>query len=542
MRESASVFEIPELLDMICSGLQLRDIKDCTACCKSWYSVFGPYRFRSLRIVPSDRGRIKFLYHNSHLIRKLDINLQVLKTFGAPRCTRLQELGITLTDGTQDEETDSENSEVGEDSEDCEDDVDLLDMPAQSKIKSNKSRRTAYLIRKNQHLQALTVRAASQSSKALTWPTLNVIMGHAFLVKIKLDVRNCCSLMRLVNYLPSQLQELDIRRYSPAQRNWYGNMCFAQLLLKYENLVLGLRRLILAGGGECINWHILMDLPMKFPNLEELHLPFMECQDEAMYNNAKLAKVLDSHCNRLRTLSSDLCGPKCAPSKRMCVLLRGSSKGFKQLSLCVNTCHHHNWRSDGMGYFTSDDDDTTLDDDFHLSDDALVLKVIPDTSTANTIEVLRLDPAAFIESDHVIKILERCPRLREFWVRRMDEDCDGIDVSDLALSMDTPWSCQNTLEVLGLEVHNRKIGMEWGSLAGKRRKTCRAIRRLLLELRSFSKLATLDIDWQLQAEWSPIHIEPRMTLSLTDMNQDDDEEDLILITKEDMKWMGLSQP
>ncbi|KAK3824744.1 MAG: hypothetical protein J3Q66DRAFT_325948 [Benniella sp.] len=538
MRESASVFEIPELLDIICSGLQLPDIKNCTVCCKSWYSVFGPYRFRSLRIVHSDRGRIKFLYPNSRLIRKLDISLQVLKTFGAPRCTRLQELGILSQNGTQDEETDSEVSEVSEENEDCEDDVRLLDMPAQFKIKSNKFRGAAYLIRKNQHLQALTVRAASQTSKALAWRILNAIRNHAFLVKVKVDFPNCFRLIRLLNYLPSQLQELDVKGYTPAQRNSYTNMCYAQMLFE-RNFVLGLRRLNLAGCGGCINGFILMQLLVKFPNLEELHLPSMECRDEATFDNAELAQVIDSHCNRLRTLSSQLRSPKCAPSKRMCALLCGSSKGFRQLSLRVRICRHHNRRSDSMGgYFTSDDDD----DDFYLSSDALVLKAIPDTSTVNMIEVLRLDPAVFIESDHVIGILERCPRLREFWVRGVDEDCDGIDISDLVQSMDTPWSCQNTLEVLGLEVHNRKIGMEWGSLAGKRRKTCRVIRQLFLGLRSFPELATLDIDWQLQAEWSPIHIEPRMILSLTDMNQDDDEEDPILITKEDMEWMGLSQP
>ncbi|KAK3824816.1 MAG: hypothetical protein J3Q66DRAFT_326098 [Benniella sp.] len=71
MTALATVLDISLLLDMICAELQTDDTKSCAACCKAWYSAFGPYRFQTIRISYLNHDRFSFFYRNGHLIREL---------------------------------------------------------------------------------------------------------------------------------------------------------------------------------------------------------------------------------------------------------------------------------------------------------------------------------------------------------------------------------------------------------------------------------------------------------------------------------------
>jgi hypothetical protein len=183
---------------------------------------------------------------------------------------------------------------------------------------------------------------------------------------------------------------------------------------------------------------------------------------------AGIVQVLDSSCQRLHTLNLES-----PPSMlQIGVLLKGFSKGFRQLCMSyVVSSHDAEWANKRL------------------------LETLLTTASVNTIEVLKCGSNTG-SAENVIDILKHCTQLRVFRV-----GSEEVDLSDLLLSMDETWGCWSTLEELKLWIFNKRVALRHSDAEAKRSRTTQDVRDLCLRWRSFPKLKTLDIIWDLMTGW-----------------------------------------
>ncbi|KAF9360794.1 hypothetical protein BGX34_007492 [Mortierella sp. NVP85] len=519
MLEPVSVFDIPLLLDTICAMLDPRDIGNCATCSKEWHSFFGPYRFRSVNITRSDAAKNAFLLNNSHHIRDLTINLGHFDTFVNPNCNGLQNLtlGFIYEANEESDCDDDDPDDTGLDGPDISD----------PSVPMNKRACAAKLIQRSTGLRTLHLSNAGIRSpfacgssikeyyrhvRPVTKPILEAIGNHTFLTKIEVTLYTTCRMYSiLLNHLPQQLQELSVSHPSESVRN--HRRCNRQTrLFRSRTSILGIQRLNLRSIPECLSIETLMHLLKRCRELGELELPMWDIQDNTD-TMAGIVQVLDSNCQRLHTLNQETR----LSMLQIGVLLKGFSKGFRQLCMpYVGFSHDAEWANKSL------------------------LETLLTTASVNTIEVLKCNSNAG-SAENTIEILKHCTQLRVF--RALG---DEVDLSDLLLSMDETWGCWSTLEELELWIANERVAMEQTDAEAKRRRTAQDVRELYLRWRSFPKLTTLDIKWNLKTGWDQESYDLGydqekygMALTLDDFNDGAAKSGSVTMTIEDAAWVGL---
>ncbi|KAK3824720.1 MAG: hypothetical protein J3Q66DRAFT_325892 [Benniella sp.] len=349
--------------------------------------------------------------------------------------------------------------------------------------------------------------------RPVTKPILEAIGNHTFLTRIKVTLYMTCRMYStLLNHLPLQLQELSVSQHSESVRN--HRRCNRQSrLFRSRTSILSIHRLSLRVIPECLSIGTLMHLLRRCRELEELELPTWNIQDNIDIMT-EIVQVLDSNCQRLHTLNQET-----PPSMmQIGVLLKGFSKGFRQLCLYyVSSSYDAEWANKSL------------------------LETLLTTATVNTIEVLKCAASIAGSAENTIEILKHCTQLRV--IRVVSEE---VDLSDLLLSMDENWGCWSTLEELELWIVNKRVAMEHTDAEAKRGRTAQDVRELYLRWRSFPKLTTLDIKWNLKTGWDQESYDLGydqekygMTLTLDDFNEGAAKSDSVTMTIEDAVWIGL---
>ncbi|KAF9344438.1 hypothetical protein BGX34_005662 [Mortierella sp. NVP85] len=485
MSALSMILDIHHLLDAICTNLQLEDIRNCAACCKAWYSIFGSHRFRSLRITHWNPDRVSFLHDKDHHIRKLGIGLPILKNIDGTRWTCLRKLELIFihaNNGELEGDVDGSDEVQGsngsdENSTDYHDAIDHSSDSISPTTKVDIPARVADLMQRNQGLRALSIRYSGREDpkclRSLAPPILDVVRNHCSLIKIKFNMKmTCLTLTKLINNIPQQLQVLEINASIVPVVN--HDMCDVEShLFRAQDSVLNIRCLHFGSGGECFSRRSFIQLLRQCPDLESLQLPLAANDSEGQYDVKELAQVLDSNCKRLSTMHIHCYCPICDPAMDMSVLLRGFSRGFQTLYLWGVGCLH----------------DVSLS----MWPKTVILETLITTATVNTIQVLSFSEN-FNSTDPIIGILKHCPRLREFFVFHFSPSYKGVEASDLLLSMETPWKCQDTLEALQLKVHgpgNERSNSGAGDITQDAEQD---IEQLHLRLRAFPRLTWLKFE------------------------------------------------
>ncbi|KAK3824679.1 MAG: hypothetical protein J3Q66DRAFT_419319 [Benniella sp.] len=528
MSGPTTVFDIPLLIDMICAGLTPRDIGKMASCSKEWYALFGPYRFKSIRFTSMKADRIQFLFNNNRdFIRELEMSAVNAALADASRCTRLRELTLDFGHKAGLELYDESMVHAQQKGKEWMERY-LLAMTrasvgATSLLQKNIGLRTLHLRWENQY----------QPTRSIIKPILDAIMSLSFLTRIKLTIHlTCMGYAKILAHIPHQVMELQVGVIFSANKqvmdscNHYNEQ---ESMLKTRTTPLGLRRLILHGKLSCFIDRMFVSLLQDCPDLEELGLPSIELPDTDHSCYVTLAEALDSHCQHFRTLSLQRYGPKETQAKRVAVLLEKFSRGVRHLYLHDDM---YNYPIRGMYNYPTRDA-------IPQWTETLILETLLNTTTANTIEALWMCPSDD-DNDNIIRILRQCPRLQEFRLKS-GHQYKGIDISDLVPSMDEPWKCWGTLRVLEIKVTNRSLFNEKSSERTWRRVTAQKVRRLCFWLKSFPRLTTVHILWNLYRNSGDFEWNNRMSLSLTSLNERANADGSRLMTEEDMSWMKLGK-
>ncbi|KAG0344515.1 hypothetical protein BG005_001795, partial [Podila minutissima] len=103
MYKSPPIYEIPLILQLICSTLYAKDIANCVLVCKTWHDLFSPYMWRNLddqyeldfKEWTSLEGGLERLLLNAQHIRKLALfDSRLALILQGSRCTHLTRLRI----------------------------------------------------------------------------------------------------------------------------------------------------------------------------------------------------------------------------------------------------------------------------------------------------------------------------------------------------------------------------------------------------------------------------------------------------------------
>ncbi|KAK3824808.1 MAG: hypothetical protein J3Q66DRAFT_326074 [Benniella sp.] len=482
MSALSMILDIHHLLDAICTNLQLEDIRNCAACCKAWYSIFGSHRFRSLEITHWNPDRVSFLHNNDHHIRKLSIGLPILKDIDGTRWTCLRKLKLIFIHanngelgGDEDGNDEAQGSNgFDENSTDHHGAIDCSSDSISPTTKVDIPARVADLIQRNQGLRTLSIpypeREEPMCLRSLAPSILDVVRNHSSLVKIKFDVKaTCLILAKLINNLPQQLQVLEIN--APIVPVVNHDLCDVEShLFKSQDSLLNIRCLHFGSGGECFSRRSFIQLLRRCPDLESLQLPLASNNNEGQYDVKELAQVLDSNCKRLSTMHIHCYCPICDPAMDMSVLLQRFSRGFQTLYLWGVGCRH----------------DVSLS----MWPKTVILETLITTATVNTIQVLSFSEN-FNTIDPIIGILKHCPRLRQFFVFHFYPNYKGMKASDLLFSMETPWKCQDALEALQLKVYDPRNERSNSGTGESLQDAEQDIEQLHLRLRAFPRLTWL---------------------------------------------------
>ncbi|KAF9345560.1 hypothetical protein BGX34_004648 [Mortierella sp. NVP85] len=534
MSEPITVFDIPLLLDMICSRLNPRDIRNCARCCKAWYRWFGPYRFQFVRIRHRNSPEsIAFLVENSQYIRELDIKITHFDTFVHPKCCHLKKLRLGIPSEYKDW--------TGEDSDDPD-----RDQARQSYIEQ----RVNYLYRYRSEADKDRERVQLQNSLAkglydasglvqlldgnpglrklylsyqwkndhgrrtdsIARPLLEAVQRHTFLKRIKLDMNfTCFVLAKILNHLPRQLEELEVYPYRVGNCSNHDRCDRQSDIFKAQDRTTGfkIRKLLFGYGMECFMVRMVLTLLERCPDLEILTIPNSNnCSwgNQRSLDMAPVAQVLDGHCPRLYTLKQDYYMGRLT-GKQISDLVQGFSKGFQTLRLTPGGTNE-------QGFF----------------------RTLLNSATFSRIEVLTCPPVSG-ESEDVVRILVECPLLREFRLDTGSYNRDGTDLSDLLSSLENEgWKCWDTLETLEMTLVNKQAVKERTSPKARRRRTAHHTRLLCLQLRTAPKLKSLTLKWLLRTTWIA---GSDMALTMDEYNESAVKKRTTLLTSEDMRWAGL---
>ena len=535
MSEPITVFDIPLLLDMICSRLTSRDIRNCSRCCKAWYGWFGPYRFQFVRLRHRNSLEgVAFLVQNSQYIRTLDIKKTHFDTFVHPKCCHLRKLRLGIPSEykswTEDDSDDPDKEQASQSyiqqrvnfSHGNRSEADkergrvqlqntlakgLYDASGMVQlIDGNPGLRKLYLSYqwKNDH---------GRRTDSIARPLLEAVQRHTFLKRIKLDMNfTCFVLAKILNHLPRQLEELEVRPYRVGSCGKHDRCDRQSEIFKAQDRTPGfkIRQLLLGGGMECFMVRMVLTLLERCPDLEILTIPNStngSWGNERYLDMAPVAQVLDGHCPRLHTLNQEYHKERLT-GKQITDLVQGFSKGFQTLRLARGGGNEHFFRT------------------------------LVNSGTVSRIERLT---CSFVsgEGEDVVRILVECPQLRELRLHSTSYNYhgDGADLSDLLSSLENEgWKCWNTLETLEMALVNKRAVKERKSPKARRRRTAHNTRLLCLRLRTAPKLKSLTLKWLLRTTWIA---GSTMDLTLEEYNESAVKKGTTLLTKEDMLWVGL---
>lgn len=469
---------------------------------------------------------MNFFLQNSYHIRDLDLNLTHFEMFVNSNCTRLSRLtlGFAYEDGEESDDDENPSDTITRGIM-----MDSLDTTESSSsttteittmtTNTNKPACAVQLIHSNPGLRTLRIvdggRRGNQPLRPLAGSILHAIANHTFLTRIDLTLKlTCLMLGKILNHLPRQLQHLDIV-FDVSDVRHHKRCDHQTRFFKSHAKRLALRRLLLQGVMPCFFERMFVLFLQQCPDLEEITLPITDGEQDFR----QVAQTLNSHCPRLHTLDQELFNPRTIAAKHVGFLLQTFSRGFQQLRLDVR-CHVNNY--------------------FPGWQENMILKTLVTTASVNTVEFLRIRSYED-NGSHVIGVLKHCSRLREFRVTHgyVYGDNKGVDMTDLLQSMDEPWKCWETLEVLELTVVNQRAVRDQSYPKARRRKTAHDARQLCIRLRSIPKLAVADIYWLLMTSWEGTRGRD-MDLTLDNLNEGAARSGAMMITSEEMKWVGLS--
>ncbi|KAK3819742.1 MAG: hypothetical protein J3Q66DRAFT_335356 [Benniella sp.] len=507
MSEAATVLEIPLLLDMICIRLSPVDIMSCSKCCRSWYTIFAPYRFRKLTLKSFCPAKSTFLFTNRHFIRELEMDLTNEATFDISlwEGLRILTLGFTQNDmKVSGDETPSDNR--------------ILLMSGSGKVLSAVNQ-----IQRNRGLRTLTITQARNhngiSLESVPLLILQALVDSPTLQKLEITVPITCLLFsKILNHLPQHLRELVLGVDVKSLRRNHDRCDHHSSWFQANVPALALRRLVLKYHMNCFVRRYFVMLLQHCPNLEHLTMPSMESHDQPQaFDN--LAQVIQSSCQSLSSLSLRLCGIRSIDETFLAQLLHIYANGLRRLTIDCEGSRYCNRLTAGV--------------------ERRAMERLINTATASTIEVLNVCSSGY-NGSHFIRILSECAQLREFRTHGFSFD-NGIGLSALVSSAADHWRCWRTLQVLELEISNRDI--VYGSNADTRRLVHRTINKVVQLhqcLISLPVLKSLHLHWEMVTRMDNDRDGPRLTLELAKVAGLAAKEGYS-IDEEDMVWLGLLQ-
>ncbi|KAF9110996.1 hypothetical protein BGX27_005523 [Mortierella sp. AM989] len=484
MARTTSIFEIPILLDVICDNLSPKDIWNCYRSSQSWKSLFDPYRSRVVQYAYLNSTQTSSIIHNSHQIRNLKVDLADAGHFLGSACINLLNLvcidfGYTACN-------------------------ELID-PAVNALE---------LISRNPKLQSLTVqhRADTQAPQPLQNSVLKALSIHRSLRSITLDIRLPWEVTReFLSNIPPKLEELTMKTYYYVSQHSDPTNRLHPLQL---NRPTALRRITMLDEMSSPQHYFLPSLLEHSPELEEISIPYYSegCRE--------IAAILRANCPKLRALNQ---GVYINPFYELTIaqlLITAFPNGIRRLVLGKVLKPANN----------------QLNQLFHI---------LTNNPFANTLEVLEFKHPPAYTSGEIVGILQSCTRLRELRLagESTPQAKNRTDISDIVSSLMRSWKCQDSLEVLELNISNlkeEKLFKKDKIRSVLQQRTAHHVRELYDGLRSMKNLNKLTLNWKSSSfHGDGMPLETGLAYANEDWGQATSTTKRRM-TKTDLAWMGLN--
>ncbi|KAF9114646.1 hypothetical protein BGX27_010223 [Mortierella sp. AM989] len=461
---TATIFEIPLIVDLICTYLTPKEIWNCYRVNTTWNGLFGIHRYRDVRFADTSSGQSWDILENSYRIRNLKIDMSegalffnnpslswpTYKARSVPRCTNLQELA-------------------------CVDLKYLCDCPEIhlwwcSARWDDVFTSALDLIHQNPMLKRLEIDVSwfENGEDVLNAQILRTLSGMRFLEYIKIKVRAREQILKILESLPASTQDLELYAEDFDDHDFIQDFTTIQAQ--------SVRKLSVRG---TIIWHIGTILPL-FPLLENvvLSVPDGGIEDQVI-------SALTAHCPKIHSIQIlDFC-------YLISTLVDAYPNGLRSFHAPLLLDH---------------------------GGDALVMKALLRHSV-NTLETLHMSCYFPRISAEIGVLLRSCPNLKVVELKFGSpgiKKTKGMALRDLLYEKDstnypsrtslgsammatthkhTPWACRN-LEELHLSISDTSGPIGKVPLEEKKIWTARQIGLLYQELRSLKRLTNLHLNWK----------------------------------------------
>ncbi|KAF9390183.1 hypothetical protein BGX21_011532 [Mortierella sp. AD011] len=440
---AVTIFDIPLIVDLICSNLAPKEIWSCYRVSTTWRDLFGIHRFQNVRFADTNPGQTWDILENSRRIRTLKIDIAEGKFFlnnptsswpsyvgrPEPKCTNLQEL--TCVDLRYLCDCKSKDHDWW-----CSPRTDL-DLTS-----------ALELVNRNPMLQRLEVDSCwfeSNRDNAFNHEILHSLstMRHLEHIKIKISTRE--QIPKILENLPESLQDLEL--YTEE----YDDLDSLQEVATTR--ARKLQRLCIRGTIEWLTPSILQ----LFPLIEEVDLAVSDNQSEREIKSALIAHCPKVH-SILRLDSSD-------NILVMNALLRHSLNTLETLRL---NCYLRKMS-------------------VHVG---TLLRSCPNLKVMDLkIETSKLKKAHGVALRDILHD-KSCTSYPSRSAHRISDPSRTLEIPG-----HTPWACRN-LEELQLSISDTSGPLGRLPLKEKQIWTARQIGQLYQELRSLKRLTTLQLNWK----------------------------------------------
>ncbi|KAI8597257.1 hypothetical protein EDD21DRAFT_385902 [Dissophora ornata] len=507
--DSASIFEIPPILDSICDNLTREDIWRCRSVSRTWLAIFGPYRWRDVTWANIEGTNLEStVIANEQWIRKLTIQTTDATFVKLQKTTNLKILNIGLPSPwnyMDYEDFSDEFAEAGY-SEALEGQEDDLTRPESWIIPS-----ILNLIHRNPRLHTLRIDCSyatrwafgisRQPNLVLPPPHFNgehallTLKQHSCLRSIHIAISpftTTAGLAVILKHLPTEsLQELTIDRPACLVEQRIESPISTAFELP-RPLFTSLRQLYIKSEWSTDEENVLMSLIQCCPNLVDISLSKF-----TSVNVHQLITTITTYCLKLETIES-------------------RSAGYPEYEILRLIQPYSRLREFTFGGSPSSQN--------------LVLPALLE-QCAGTLEVVQILEANSISSSSIARVLAECPRLRSLRVSQAS-DSVGITLSDVS---QTYWA-SNRIEELKLVLLEESDDDDGGAGAVRvgstfeeqRQETVKNILLLYRKLMTQRQLGKLALVWK-----SPRHTMPReVGMALIGGE----------VTEHRLWWMGLRWP
>ncbi|KAF8985065.1 hypothetical protein BGZ46_006027 [Entomortierella lignicola] len=469
LSRAATIFDIPLIVDLICSYLTPKEIWTCYRVNTAWRELFGIHRYQDVRFANTNSGQTWDILENARRIRALKIDITEGQLFldsptvlswpsyttrSKPECTHLQELAcIDLRYSCN---CSSKNEHEW-----------WCSFPRDSTYVS-----ALDLIHQNPLLERLNVNSTwleSSRDGVFNDQILSSLSGMRFLVHLTVKIYARDRIPKILENLPASLQELELDTED------YDELDSIQ-----EMTTTGaahLRQLCIRGS---IAW-LTPTILALFQMLEDVTLTVL---DRVLEEQIKSALI--THCPKINSM--------CFLDEldSVSTLISAYPKGLRSLQ---------------------------TKSPLKYNDSILTMTCLLNHSMS-TLETLRLDCHLWRVSPQVGTILRSCPNLKVLELKfRSSSKGKGVALRDILFdknsasypfgsSLYTPnstttkyipnhtsWACRN-LEELRLTISDTS-GPLWDlPFEEKQIWTARLIGQLYQELRSLERLTNLNLNWK----------------------------------------------